>query len=846
MQLSIVALCCFLAERLGFLFIIEEASVILRWPSIGVALAATLLIGYRILPGIFLGTFLANILLFSNNYNSLEYPWLLSFFISMVNTFEAFIGVKLLLWIRGTRNPFKRVKNVFKFILFSALLTPVISSIIGVSIITLAGFINSDSFFQIFGMWWLLHVSTILVLTPLIVIWAKKEPLLHSRVEILQFVTALTILIVVCTIVYVIPWELEENIVLLLYYLPIPIIFLATFLFEGRIATFLLLILNAFAIYGTIGVRGNNLYSLDNQIILLQLYLSFLSLFVIIFIAAISENRAIRNVLLQAKTSLTSQVIELKKSRKKTFEVQRELQENIQNLELSRKAALSIMQDTHKQKERVQEVMKELEKSNSLLLIEKAKAENANKAKSAFLANMSHEIRTPMNAIIGFSEILSNKIKDESLTGYLKSIQSSSKTLLSLINDVLDLSKIEAGKFSLVYEPVTIQSLISELESLFAIKAQEKGLNLEVEISPEIPKVIELDELRLRQITLNLLSNAIKFTSKGFVKLSLDANNISTTTIDLIMQVTDSGIGIPDDKQTEIFGDFNQQDDKITRKFGGTGLGLSISKKIVELFGGTISVESTLNMGSTFKVEIPRVKIRPESKKEKPIMINTGNVKFSSGTMLVVDDVSNNRELLRCHLESLGFTVYCAENGVQGIETAKKIVPDLIFMDIRMPVMDGYEATTKLKGNPITKSIPVIASTALAFATTEKDILSFGFEGYLRKPFLLDNVTRELSRFLKWETIEKKNDSDKPQNKDFDQATVLLLKQNALPILEQLRKKKSMKLRKELAESLIQTGKKINNKQLANHGEELKNALLSFNIERVNELINELKHLLNG
>jgi signal transduction histidine kinase/CheY-like chemotaxis protein len=846
MQLSIVALCCFLAERLGFLFIIEEASVILRWPSIGVALAATLLIGYRILPGIFLGTFLANILLFSNNYNSLEYPWLLSFFISMVNTFEAFIGVKLLLWIRGTRNPFKRVKNVFKFILFSALLTPVISSIIGVSIITLAGFINSDSFFQIFGMWWLLHVSTILVLTPLIVIWAKKEPLLHSRVEILQFVTALTILIVVCTIVYVIPWELEENIVLLLYYLPIPIIFLATFLFEGRIATFLLLTLNAFAIYGTIGVRGNNLYSLDNQIILLQLYLSFLSLFVIIFIAAISENRAIRNVLLQAKTSLTSQVIELKKSRKKTFEVQRELQENIQNLELSRKAALSIMQDTHKQKERVQEVMKELEKSNSLLLIEKAKAENANKAKSAFLANMSHEIRTPMNAIIGFSEILSNKIKDESLTGYLKSIQSSSKTLLSLINDVLDLSKIEAGKFSLVYEPVTIQSLISELESLFAIKAQEKGLNLEVEISPEIPKVIELDELRLRQITLNLLSNAIKFTSKGFVKLSLDANNISTTTIDLIMQVTDSGIGIPDDKQTEIFGDFNQQDDKITRKFGGTGLGLSISKKIVELFGGTISVESTLNMGSTFKVEIPRVKIRPESKKEKPIMINTGNVKFSSGTMLVVDDVSNNRELLRCHLESLGFTVYCAENGVQGIETAKKIVPDLIFMDIRMPVMDGYEATTKLKGNPITKSIPVIASTALAFATTEKDILSFGFEGYLRKPFLLDNVTRELSRFLKWETIEKKNDSDKPQNKDFDQATVLLLKQNALPILEQLRKKKSMKLRKELAESLIQTGKKINNKQLANHGEELKNALLSFNIERVNELINELKHLLNG
>lgn len=479
------------------------------------------------------------------------------------------------------------------------------------------------------------------------------------------------------------------------------------------------------------------------------------------------------------------------------------------------------------------------------LLLAKESAENANKAKSTFLANMSHEIRTPMNAIIGFSEILANKIEDESLTNYLKSIQSSSKTLLNLINDILDLSKIEAGKISLLYEPVNIHLLVSELESLFIVKAQEKGLKLQIEISSKVPQILEIDELRLRQIALNLLSNAIKFTKKGFVKLTLDANLKDDSSIDLIMKVSDSGIGIPENKLTDIFGDFNQQDEQTTRNYGGTGLGLSISKRIVELFGGKISVESKEGIGSTFTVELQGVKILQKSKVVKIKKVDPGNIKFSSSKILIVDDIANNRAVLYEHFISFGFTVYEAKNGLQGVEIAEKIIPDLIFMDLRMPVMDGYEATLKLAKNPCTKSIPIIACTASVFTATEKEIISKGFSGYMRKPILLDDVVRELSRFIKWERISKKKIVKKTTLKSLDKDEVSLLKKNASPILKLLKKKRSIKLQKELAEILIRTAKSLNNKQLTEYGEELRSAINEFNIEQVSGLINALNERLN-
>jgi signal transduction histidine kinase/DNA-binding response OmpR family regulator len=384
-------------------------------------------------------------------------------------------------------------------------------------------------------------------------------------------------------------------------------------------------------------------------------------------------------------------------------------------------------------------------------------AEAANAAKSEFLANMSHEIRTPMNAILGFSELLRTRIAASRERNYLDAISSSGRTLLTLINDILDLSKIEAGKLEIQMEPVSVAAVVDELQKLFSIKATEKGLSLLVEVDPRLPGGLLLDEVRIRQVLFNIVGNALKFTEKGRVTIrsgfQLAARSTAAepdeTRGDLILEVEDTGIGIPDDQKDRIFAAFSQVAGQSTRKFGGTGLGLTISRRLVEMMNGTIALDSAVGRGTTFRVTLRDVAIADLRVACGFASNSAGDLsRFAPVTFLVADDVSLNRDLVAGFLEGTAHRMVTASNGFEAVEAAIKYKPDVILMDMRMPGMDGREATLRIKAIPELESVPVIAVTASSFLEEEAATRKI-CDGFIRKPFNGADLAAELDRFLK-------------------------------------------------------------------------------------------------
>lgn len=382
-------------------------------------------------------------------------------------------------------------------------------------------------------------------------------------------------------------------------------------------------------------------------------------------------------------------------------------------------------------------------------------AEEANKAKSEFLANMSHEIRTPMNAILGFSEILLNTIGDEKNRNYLNTVLSSGRTLLSLINDILDLSKIEAGHMEIASEPVQLSVVFKEIHHIFHGRIEEKNLKFKIEIHEDLPDVVVMDDVRLRQILFNLVGNAIKFTPKGTVTLSAlsKPNNDQVSNIDLEIKVSDTGIGIDPAYHQKIFNSFYQIESDNTRKYGGTGLGLSITQKLAHILGGSIRVESEVGKGSCFIIDFKNI----GTAAYKPEALESFNwidkeVKFKNARLLIVDDVDFNRELVKSFLADFNLIMLEAHNGKTGVELARMHLPDLILMDLRMPEMNGYEATEILSNLPETSHIPVVAFTASSMKHDEGLIRKL-FKDYLRKPIGRNELISCLIRFLPHEII---------------------------------------------------------------------------------------------
>lgn len=395
---------------------------------------------------------------------------------------------------------------------------------------------------------------------------------------------------------------------------------------------------------------------------------------------------------------------------------------------------------------------------------EREAAEAANHAKTEFLANMSHEIRTPLNALLGFSELLANDVKNPKQLAYTDAIKISGNSLLTLINDVLDLSKIEAGRMELSYGPVSIPKIFKEIEQIFKAKLAEKNIEFIMTLEEDMPPYLDLDESRIRQILLNLVGNATKFTREGHIGLAVETEPGKTgEQLDLVLSVTDTGQGIAPKHLDIIFDSFRQADGHLKKNHGGTGLGLTICKRLVQAMNGKISVTSALGQGSRFEIRLKDVAVSGAEEPETAKAIIGKDIVFKSALVLVVDDEAFNRYMLSELLAKLNQDVIEAENGRQAVDIARKKVPDVIIMDVRMPVMDGNAAAKALKSDPETKDIPILSLTGDLVSRHGSPSDTPYYDGYLAKPVKLDALLDELSRFLEPGTAESASDT-RPQD----------------------------------------------------------------------------------
>ena len=395
-------------------------------------------------------------------------------------------------------------------------------------------------------------------------------------------------------------------------------------------------------------------------------------------------------------------------------------------------------------------MINEINDKNEHLIELNALAEQASQTKSTFLANMSHEIRTPINAITGMATIARGAKDIKKIHECLDKVDAASRQLLGIINDILDMSKIEANKMELAAEPFKLRVTVNNMKSIISIRAAEKDQNLQVSVADDVPQVVVGDDMRLSQILLNLLSNAVKFTPvKGNISLSLKLLDGGGDRQLLEAKVTDNGIGITEEQQSRLFRSFEQAEKGTAKRYGGSGLGLAISKRIAELMGGGITLESKPGEGSCFTVRFYMQAGKANMIKKTEA---AQNYDFSGRTALLAEDIPINREIVVALLEDSKIKVDCAENGKEAADmfAANPLKYDIIFMDIQMPEMDGYEATGVIRGSgaPNARTVPILAMTANAFSEDVTRCRVAGMDDHIAKPIEVEVLLAKIAQLL--------------------------------------------------------------------------------------------------
>jgi len=491
-------------------------------------------------------------------------------------------------------------------------------------------------------------------------------------------------------------------------------------------------------------------------------------------------------------------------------------------------------------KEALQSVNTNLESMVSIRTeeLEEAKidAEQANSLKSEFLANMSHEIRTPMNAIVGFTDLLSKSVKNPTNMNYVESVKNSSKVLLTIINDILDLSKVEAGKMHIELAPTNIKLISKELSSIFSLKARSRGLQFEISVDESIKDMLMLDEVRLRQILFNLLSNAIKFTHEGYIRVHFKVIPMNSH-VNLVITIQDTGIGIDKEQQKSVFSAFTQQKNQKNIEYGGTGLGLTIVTKLLDLMNGKVELNSEVNKGSTFTITLKDVEISSEvhieHKREQG-----KEVVFEPATLLIADDIELNRKLIAAYLKNTPLTIIQASNGEEALKIMQDQDINIVLMDIKMPVMNGYEATKIIKEK---YDVPVIAITASVMASKD-DKSNQIFDSFLQKPLSMTSLLESLCQYIKCSISYK--DDDKENDKDIqfiELANYLEVCPKLLQALKNAKEDGDMEAIEEFSrmlESCYQSEQVLDFHLMS---ERLSQAVESFDIENCQLLLNKFK-----